>query len=344
MLTLGRSITVAAFTGGLRVPSARFRIRQFVPMLSRHGISVEEMPAAFGAFPPKNRAIRPLWALLTLLQRVPDVLRSHNYDVVLLQREMLATFSTLEQFTKAPRVLDVDDAIFLYKRGQVAKRLAKLSALIICGNEYLAAWFSRWNANVRILPTSIDTERYRPAVKGENNESVVIGWIGTSSNLGYLVGIEDALRNVLTARPQARLRIISDERPRFRSMPSNLVEYMPWDETTEIGDIQSMDIGIMPLEDTDWTRGKCSFKMLQFMACGVPVVVSPIGMNAQVLAKGLVGVGASSETDWTDALIELVDSRTDRVRLGATGRTVVERDFSLDAIAPRLAECLASCV
>lgn len=334
-------IRIAAFTGGLSVPSARFRIRQYMPALRDEGIELAEFYSGFGQYPPQVRWARPFWALATLAERLPGVVKSHRYDAVLLQREIMSSFVTFEPLTTRPRILDVDDAIFLHRGGGFARRLAELSDRVICGNNYLAEWFGRWNINVDVIPTAVDTERYLPNAEAKpSGHPLVIGWIGTSGNYKYLYGIEGALEKVMRAHPGTRLKVVGDKLPEFRHLSLDQVDFAPWSEAIEVQAIQSMDIGIMPLEDSPWARGKCSFKMLQYMAMGLPVVVSPVGMNAEVLTLGELGIGAMTEKQWIDGLIALLENRTLRARFGAEGRRVVESSFSIRVVAPRLARSL----
>ncbi len=334
-------LKVAAITGGLIVPSARFRVRQYIPSLLEEGLLVEEMYPHLGKYPPKQKWLRPLWASAVLLEMTPKVIKSHHYDVVLLQREMLSTFVTLESLTKKPRILDVDDAIFLHRGGGFARRLAQLSDQVICGNDYLANWFSKWNRNVSVIPTAVDTERYVPCTaRRQNGEEKIIGWIGTSGNLKYVYAIEAALAKVMDTQPNARLRIVCDQMPDFRLIDMNRYEFIRWSENIEVESIQDMDIGIMPLEDSAWTQGKCSFKMLQYMSCGIPVVVSPIGMNAKVLSMGNIGMEANTPIQWMDALDTLLNSASLRSDMGTVGRRVAVESFSTHALGPRLARCL----
>jgi glycosyltransferase involved in cell wall biosynthesis len=334
-------ISVAAFTGGLTVPSARFRVRQYIPTLLRQGVDVDEMYSSFGSFPPNNKLARPFWALATLAKQIPNIVKSHSYDVVLIQREMLSTFATLESLTKAPRVLDVDDAIFLNGNGIAARRLAQISDRVICGNNFLADWFCKWNKHVTVIPTAVDAERYVPSDAWMDcGRKIVIGWIGTSSNLRHVYAIEAALAKILKSYSNAKLRIVCDEMPKFSFIDENRYEFIRWSELTEIDCIQSMHIGIMPLEDTAWARGKCSFKMLQYMSCGIPVVVSPVGMNLEILKMGDVGYGAIKEDEWVDAIAGLIENFELRRKIGSVGRQVVVTSYSVETVAPMIASCL----
>lgn len=334
-------LKVAAFTGGILVPSARFRVRQYIPALLANHIALTEMPSRWGNYPPENKWLRPAWAGMTLLEQIPKIVHSYKFDVVLLQREMVSTFATLEFMTRSPRVLDVDDAIFLYRQGHFARRLAQMSDRIICGNHYVANWFNDWHHDIKIIPTAIDVNRYAPVEKEmDADKPLCVGWTGTSGNLKYLYAIEPALARVMSIRPDVRLIIMCDKRPDFSLIPPGRVMYLPWSEQTEVAALQGMDIGIMPLDDTEWAKGKCSFKMLQYMACGLPVVVSPVGMNEEVLALGHVGLSARSNGDWVDALLALLDSPALRRAMGVAGRHTVVRYFSVHELAPQLAACL----
>ena len=335
-------LRVAAFTGGASIPSARFRVRQYMPALLQNGVAISEMPSRFGIYPPQSKWMRPLWAGVTLAERIPKIIKSYQYDVVLLQREMLSSYVTLEPLAKTPRVLDVDDAIFLYRNGGFARRLTQISDRVICGNSYLADWFSAWNKDITVIPTAVDADRYVPAIKqGGCEGELTIGWIGTSGNLKYVYAIEAALVKILGMYPKVKLRIICDKMPEFSLIDVNRCEFIRWSESIEIESIQGMDIGIMPLEDSAWARGKCSFKMLQYMSCGVPVVVSPVGMNSEVLAMGSVGYGAISEDEWVDAIVALLDIPNLRQKMGIIGRQVILESFSITKVAPKIAECLA---
>jgi glycosyltransferase involved in cell wall biosynthesis len=334
-------LRVAAFTGGGNEPSARFRVRQYIPRLCKEGIDICEIPSRFGAYPPHAPWRRPWWGIASLAAQIPNVVNSRRYDTVLLQREMVSTFVTLEPFIKQPRVLDVDDAIFLFRGGKTARRLADLSDWIICGNNFLAEWFARWNRNITIVPTAVDSERFVPQRKsGWPDREIIIGWIGTSSNLKYLLGIEQALAKVMIQNPQTRLNVVCDRVPEFRALPPDRVNFYLWSEESEVVQIQRMSIGIMPMDDTTWARGKCSFKMLQYLSCGLPVVVSPVGMNAEILAMGEIGYGASTIDQWVDALAHLSENPELASRMGGAGRSLVERSFSIEVIVPRLAACL----
>lgn len=338
---MSQIIKVAALTAGKHDPSARFRVRQLIPALLQEGIIMDEFIPVISKYPPSQIWLRPLWAVGALAARIPGVIATHRYDVIFLQRELISTLITLEPMTKRPRVLDVDDAIFLHRGGKFAEYLAQKVELIICGNDFIADRFSEWNKNIAVIPTVVDSHRYIAGKENcTSNSKQVIGWIGTSRNFSYLYKIESALERVTKARPEAILKIISDRRPRFKGKLSGKFKYVEWSPKTEITDIQSMTIGIMPLDNTDWEKGKCSFKMLQYMSCNIPVVVSPVGMNAQILKESRVGFGVNTLEEWTDALICLLDSSEKRKKMGFNGRKLVEAKYSIDAIRAKLSSYL----
>jgi glycosyltransferase involved in cell wall biosynthesis len=333
---------VAAFTPGGTVPSARFRVRQYVEPLRERGIRLVEMKTATSSYPPLRRAARPVWAAARLAELAGAALRSHRYDAVLLQREMISSLVTLEPLTRSPRILDIDDAVHLLRDGRAARRLAQISHAIIAGNSWLADWYRAWNPNVHIVPTAVDAARYRPRAAGQEADSLVVGWIGTSANFPYLLGIEEAIAAALRAQPRLVLRIVSDRPPEFTRIAPDRWRFVPWTEAGEVADIQAMDVGIMPLADTEWAKGKCSFKMLQYMSCGLPVVVSPVGMNSEVLAQGRVGISADGAAAWTDALCDLAASQALREAMGAEGRRVVERRYDRSVVARQLGDILSA--
>lgn len=336
-------LKVLAYTGGRQAPSRAPRVQQYIPHLRREGIEVTESVSRSGSYPPDGGwARRAAWGLCNLAEHLTAVGASYGYDLTLLQREMLSTLVTFEPCTKRPRVLDVDDAIWVHRRGGFARRLARACDHIICGNRFLAEGFARWNPKVSVLPTAVDTGRFVPREFGAVGGRAVIGWLGLSSGFRFLCDgdAEAGLGDVLRHHPEAVLRIVSDKAPEFRLLPPAQVEYLPYSRAREVGDIQGMTIGIMPLDDSDGARGKCSFKMLQYMACGVPAVVSPFGMNAEVLQKGNVGFGACRRRDWAEALEALLGNPELRSRMGRAGRAAVELHYSVAVLAPRLGKIL----
>jgi glycosyltransferase involved in cell wall biosynthesis len=331
-----KRIRVSAYTGGISVPSARLRVRQYIPALADHALDVNEYTLWMGKMMPKNWVLRPLWAALTITQRSATVPCSYTTDVTLISRHVLPAFIPYDRLLKRPRVLDVDDAIWLNRGGHRAGGLANACDAVICGNSFLADYFSRWNKQISIVPTAVNTTALKPVVRNANAPPV-IGWTGTSDNFPYLQKIEKALAAVLDRHPNATLCIIADRQPEFSILDAARVRFVKWTEENERETLRTFTVGIMPLEDSLWARGKCSFKMLTYMATAIPVVVSPVGMNTEVLSRGSLGVGASSLDDWVDGLDMLLRDHDLGSRMGAAGREVAVREFSIEALAPRLA-------
>ena len=335
---------VAAYTGGPTVPSARARVRQYIAPLSELGIHVEEYPLPWGNVLPRNRSVRPLWAGATATRRLLDLTHSWSADITWVSRQLLPAFVPLHALARKPMVLDVDDAVWLNTGGRRAKALAQASTAVVCGNAYLAATFQEWNPAVHVIPTAIDVHKYTPRTPSADGDPVIVGWTGSSGNFGFLYQIETALARVLEERRLVRLRIIADRAPAFKELPANRIEFIPWHPEVEAQGVREMSIGLMPLSQDAWCAGKCSFKMLCSMASGLPVVVSPVGMNRDVLAHGAVGFGANNTEEWIDALLLLIDNPELRDRMGVTGRSVVEQHFSLDRLVPRYANILNAIV
>jgi glycosyltransferase involved in cell wall biosynthesis len=343
-------IEVAAITSGRDLPSSRYRIRQHISPLARLGVNVKEYCPAidkWAAVPGKprslsNRQILPFYALwqgVKLLTRLPGLLKSHSADATWLNKELLPGYPTLEPLLGKPLIADVDDAIWLTPPfgGRVARKLAETADIMVVGNDYLANWFDRHNAHVHVVPTGIDTRIFCPNQSTDRTEGLfTIGWMGSQGNLAYLESIEDGLVEVFKQCGEARLLVVSDKKPDFQRLGSDKVVYKPWREQEEVGDIQAMDVGLMPLSDSEWARGKCAFKMLQYMAMEKPVVVSPVGMNAQVLQMGNLGFRAASKAEWVDALVNLYEDRQHAKRMGMAGRKVVQTHFDVNVVAGKL--------
>jgi glycosyltransferase involved in cell wall biosynthesis len=336
-------VRVAAYTGGVMVPSARARVRQYIGPLNRLGIQVREYPLPWGNILPRPFALRPLWIAATAVSRTAALTCSWKADVTWISRQLLPAFAPLQAIAKRPMILDVDDAVWLNTGGHRARDLAMASDLIVCGNSFLANQFSRWNSRVTVIPTAVNTAWYRPhRTTPDRAPALVLGWTGTSGNFPFLYSIEGALLRVLHQCAQAKLLVIADRPPQFKLLPESRVEFEPWTPRTELAAFARMAVGLMPLADNDWCNGKCSYKMLCYMAAGLPVVVTAAGMNREVRALGEVGLSAASEREWIDALTALLDNVSLRQRMGAAGRAVVEERFSLQRLAQQYAAVFQS--
>ena len=334
-----RSITVAALTGGLNTPSSRFRIRQYIARLEQRGIIVREHIPFF----EKSCGLPSLFKAAA---RIPALFASRDADLVWMGKELVQGYETFERLLKRPRMLDVDDVIWFNRPfGRFAAAdIARAMDAVIAGNSYLAEYFSRYCKKVYVVPTAIDLERYqlRPNLNSEPPEKFVIGWTGLACNYKYLKTIESALQRFLRNHKKAELMLISNRPWKCKLLSPEKVRFIPWDRENEATALHSMSVGVMPLTDDKWCRGKCSFKMLQYMAVGLPVVVSPVGVNLDVLQKADVGFAATSPDEWYEALAALYNDWSLQLKLGSAGRKVVEQFYNADIIAEELARIFKS--
>jgi len=331
-------LKIAAFTGGVNDPSSRYRLRQYIDILKKDDIQIDDFFSSKGKYPPIQKNERLIWGIKSISERFKQVLSVNmkNYDCIILQRELISTLNTFEKFTPRPRILDVDDAIYLLKRGNSIKNISQCSDAIICGNKNLADVFEKWNNKIYIIPTAVDTKKYVPNnEEKKTKEKVTMGWVGTSGGFKYLYNIEKALRKILQTRKDVELLIVSDAEPKF-SLIDNY-RYVKWDEKTETESFQDIDIGLMPLVDDEWSRGKCSYKMLLYMSCETPVVVSPVGMNEEVLYKGDIGFGARNDfSDWVESIEYLIKNESRRIEMGKIGRKIITNNYSIDVLSKEL--------
>jgi glycosyltransferase involved in cell wall biosynthesis len=349
-------IRVAALTSGKNTPSARFRVRQHIKSLLSCDIQVDEYIPLIerGSKVPlipnsiKPRYVPPVylpWLTALALTRLPGVIGSRGHQITWLQRELIAGLYTLERFLKSPIAFDVDDAIWLASimGKRTSREIARRSAVVIAGNTFLAEWYSQYAREVEIVPTAIDPNRFFPG-REKANSTFVIGWTGSHGNLPYLEAIEPPLHRFLVAHPSSILRVICNKKPNFHLLSSEHVEFIQWSDITEITSLQSMDVGLMPLDDSMWTRGKCSFKMLQYMSCQIPVIVSPVGMNNDVLAMGQVGFSARNHDEWYERLDYYYHNADVAINNGKIGRRIIEQNFSQEGVTKKLAKIFRTLV
>lgn len=255
-------------------------------------------------------------------------------------------FENIVRWKHIPVVFDYDDAIFhnydlhhnpFIRRllGRKIDQVMAASTIVFAGNNYLAERARNAGArDVRIIPTVVDTTRYQ-VISRENRTEPRIGWIGSPSTWEqYLKPMMPMLGNV-AANAGAMINVVGAP-PSTAQFPET--KFLPWSEETEVSLIQDMDIGIMPLDDSPWARGKCGYKLIQYMACGLPVVASPVGVNAEIVENGVNGFLARNDSEWREALMTLLNDPGLRGRMGAAGRKKVEREYSLQVYGPKVAQ------
>ena len=332
-----------------RSPGQRFRFEQYLDYLNKNGFysqlsflidkADDEPFYAPGKFIAKFRIL-----LKSIRKRLLDLKLAKEFDVIFLYREaiMLGTTYFENRLRKMgkPIIVDFDDSIWLkdvsdgnrnlafLKRPSKTTRIIKLSNTIFVGNAYLAQYALKYNPNVKIVPTTIDTNYYLPSEKTEHNP-VCIGWTGSSTTLKHLSMAVPVLKRIRDKYGnQVCFRVISDE-PLSADIEG--LENVRWKKETEVEDLNRVDIGIMPLPDNQWTRGKCGFKGLQYMALEIPAVMSPVGVNNEIIEHGKNGFLADDDNDWFEKLCKLVDSFELRRKLGEEGRRTVIEKYSFDS-------------
>jgi glycosyltransferase involved in cell wall biosynthesis len=328
-------------------PSQRFRFEQYFDLLKQNGIeysvkSFWSLAAWKTLYKPGQALAKTIHLKISLWIRFWHVLGSSSYDWVFIHRECAPIGPPIFEFIIAKVfgkkiIYDFDDAIWLPNTSEEnklagwlkfhgkVKSICRWSYRVSCGNEWLADFARQFNSRVVVNPTTIDTEKIHnpnlfPARKP--NEKIVIGWTGTHSTLQYLKPIIPVLQEIEKKFPVV-IRIISNKNP---ELPLQSVEFIPWNKQTEIQDLCSFDIGLMPLTDDAWAKGKCGFKALQYMALEIPCVASPVGVNTSIISHSVNGFLFKSNDEWTKTLEELIQQPELRTRIGLAGRqTVVER-------------------
>lgn len=321
---------------GRQMPSSRFRVLQYLPLLKENRVRLRVLEQElFPSFPLMDK-IRYLFLFMRTLWG------AGRHDLVFLQKPgfMASHWTTLRLLFAVNRriVFDFDDAIFInpdtgdMTAGPELKRLEfilRRCVAVIAGNPYLAEYAKKYNPRIEIIPTVVDSDRFYPQEKRSADHSVTIGWMGTKPNLPYLLRLLPVMKQVL-AGSNARFLIISDlaEKPSPFAC-SERIGFKTWRAETEVDDLRLFDIGIMPLDDDPFTRGKCGFKLLQYMAMAIPVVASPVGINNAIVEDGSNGFLAGPENAWLECLLALCQDGSLRQRLGAAGREKVIREYSL---------------
>ena len=336
--------------------SSRVRSYQYLPYLKAQGIDVTVSPLMGDDYLRKfySGRVNQLTARIgPYFRRLIELLKAREFDLLWIEKEIFPWLPSwceiLISRLEIPYIVDYDDAIFhnydthsnLFVRkllGNKIDAVMRNAAVVIAGNEYLASRAKKAGARrVKYLPTVVDLERY--SVRDKIKNSVfTIGWIGSPATVKYL----EMIRPVLSGwdkKNKARLVIIGADT--FK-LDGARVEHRPWSQNSEVLEIQKFDVGIMPLPDNLWERGKCGYKLIQYMACGKPVIAFPVGVNAKIVENGVNGFLASNIQEWVEALSTLQDNKYLREDMGKAGRNLIEREYCLQVTAPRLLSILRS--
>ncbi|MGK2860885.1 MAG: glycosyltransferase family 4 protein [Chitinophagaceae bacterium] len=266
-----------------------------------------------------------------------------KYDRIFIQRGAAPfgppVFEWIIHFIwRKPIVYDYDDAIWLQpqKKTTWSNRLIKAyykvgmicnwSHTIVAGNEYLANYARQFNSKVMVIPTVVDTEtRFVPSPVIKSSRKPVIGWTGSHTTLFYLEKMESVLLQ-LKAEHDFELLVIANKPPVFSELTYRFVR---WTEDSEIEDLRQIDIGLMPLTDDEWTKGKCGFKLIQYLSLGIPAVADPVGVNKLIIEDGINGFLCETTDEWIIALIALINDTEMRHTMGREGRAKIINQYSL---------------
>ncbi|MBP7477827.1 MAG: glycosyltransferase family 4 protein [Chitinophagales bacterium] len=337
-------------------PSQRFRFEQYFDVLEKNQIDyrvssfIDEKTWKI-LYKPGYYFQKTLGILLGFLRRKWVLLSIPFYDFVFIHREAspiglpFLEFFISKIFRKRI-IYDFDDAIWLentsdtnkiagsFKCHWKVKYICSWAYKVSCGNAYLADYAKQFNTNVVINPTTIDTEHLHNRSIDYKNGKSVIGWTGTHSTIGYLDAIVPILRE-LEEELEFAFIVISNRAPLFELKS---LQFIPWNKETEIEDLLKMNIGIMPLEDDIWAKGKCGFKGLQYMSLGIATIMSPVGVNVEIIQERVNGLLASTREEWKDCLRELIIDIPLRNKLGAEGQKTIEARYSVKSNRQRFLE------
>lgn len=333
-----------------RSPSQRYRFEQYLSYLESNGYSFTWSPLLNEKddklFYSKGNLLAKIFILLkTVWIRIQDLREFKNFDILFIQREalFLGTSFIEKRAKKSGKkvIFDFDDAIWLAdtspgnKKWEWVKDTTKFSAnvtnasVVIAGNAYLAEKAKQFNHNTVIIPTTVDTHFHFPKPQLRNSETVIIGWSGSFSTIKHFESVLPVLRK-LKEKHQTKIafKVLGDAN--YLNTELN-IKGIAWSAATEVDELNSFDIGIMPLPDDEWARGKCGLKGLTYMACGVPTVMSKVGVNAEIITNGVNGFLASSELEWFEQLDKLITDKDLREQIGTKGCETVKEKYSAEA-------------
>lgn len=334
-------------------PSARVRVADFAPFLGPNGVMLDYSPTLTDVdyrLLSSRAAIARKSLVLARAAARAALRRRPSHDLLLVHRlRLLAPLPGIDP----PRHLDVydlDDALFLGSVAPVNRRFAtakqearrcvsclRRARLVIAGNAFLAERACEHARRVEVVPSCVDPTR-QPLRDHGDREVPTVGWMGTRTTSGYLKPVLSVLARLNASGIRMRLVLVGAD----PSLQAPWIEHRPWSLADQARDLASFDIGIMPLPDSDWARGKCGYKVLQYFSAGLPAVVSPVGVGAELVGNDERGIAAASSQEWHRALLHLAGDVVERRERGAAARAFVEAHYSYQRWAPELASMLRS--
>ncbi|MBN2681306.1 MAG: glycosyltransferase family 4 protein [Bacteroidales bacterium] len=332
-----------------RAPSQRFRFEQYLEFFRQNGYDYDFSylvnPKNDKTFYAKGKVFdKALLQLDFAVKRFQDVISANKYDIVFIQREAFYLGTTIFEYlfsrSKAKLVYDFDDSIWLpnvsdanvkYDWLKNYNKTAKIIAyadLVIAGNEYLKNYALAKNKNVIIIPTTIDTEEYKPIAKKEKKQ-ICIGWSGSITTIQHFKKAIPVLSKIREKYGnQVSFKVIGDASYTNEQLD---IKGIAWQKSNEIEELSEFDIGIMPLPDSEWAKGKCGLKGLQYMALEIPTIMSPVGVNSEIISDGENGFLADSDEQWVDRISLLIENKELRNKIGSEGRKTVIEKYSVES-------------
>jgi glycosyltransferase involved in cell wall biosynthesis len=329
-----------------KAASQRFRFEQYFSLLKKNGIEFKVAPfldeKTWSILYKKGFFFQKVKGIIKgYLRRLFSFLSIYQYDYVFIHREILPigppfTAWILCKLFRKKVIFDFDDAIWIpnasehnrimhyFKFYSNTAHLCRMAYKVSCGNKYLQRYARQFNKNAIYNPTTIDTENYHNKIKDQKTPKFIIGWTGTHSTINYLNELLPIFKK-LEKKYDFELHVISDKNPNY-DLKSMI--YIPWCKDTEIDDLLAFNIGLMPLPDDRWAKGKCGFKALQYMALGIPALVSPVGVNSEIVDQGVNGFICNNLSEWEEAIIKLIESPALLEELSKKTRSKIEKYFS----------------
>lgn len=330
-------------------PSQRFRFEQYFDALTNAGYIFKVhsflSPDVWKILYKKNYFFKKSLGIIQgFIFRFLLLFHISKFEFIFIHREATpigpAWFEWIAiRIFKKKIIYDFDDAIWLEnvstsnRMVSQLKNYSKVSGIIkraykiSCGNDFLCQYALKYNAHVVLNPTTIDTKKYHNQSHKHQEKLITIGWTGTHSTIKYLETLLPVFQN-LEEKYTFKLRIISNQNPKWKL---NSLEFIPWNKETEIEDLNQIDIGLMPIADDDWSKGKCGFKALQYMSLGIPALVSPVGVNCKIVDHGINGYWCASNEEWESALQILLADTALRAKMGEAAQHKIDSQFSVNA-------------